>query len=106
MAEGGKAIHFGVFLKAAEVNGRKVLSLVHLVQRSHSFALEFGASSLSGLLAFGYSGALALPSAWMGVLVGPGDSGYNRGLDPAQDGRPLLEAGPTLGSSLGHHNPT
>ena len=47
---------------------------MHLVQRSHSFALEFGASSLSGLLAFGYSGALALPSAWTGVLVGPGDS--------------------------------
>ena len=52
--------------------------------------------SISGFLAFGHSGHLALLPTWMRALVGL-DVGPTRGLDPTEDGSPFLEAGPMLG---------
>ena len=51
-----------------------------------------------GVLAFGHSGLLALLPTQTGALVGLGDAGPTRGLDPAEDGSPLLEAGPHAGT--------
>ena len=55
------------------------------------------ALSLSGLLALGSSGPLALLPAYTGVLVGPGDAGPTRGLELAWMEAHSWRQGPTLG---------
>ena len=67
--------------------------------------MELGASAvfLSGRLAVGYSGHLALLPESMVALVGLGDARSARGLDPTEDGSPFLESGSHEGTpaSLG-----
>lgn len=51
-----------------------------------------------GFLAYGCSGFLVLLLVWIGMLVGPGDVGPTRGLDPTEDGSSLLETGSQAGT--------
>ena len=97
LAEGGKAIHFGVFLKGMRLYSRKALSLSLSCTWYRGVALlvwKFGAWCKLCLWAFGIwtFWAFGPAPAQTGVLVGPGYMVSSRGLDPVEDENPLLES--------------
>ena len=82
IAKGRKALSCKLLLS------RLLVLLVQVLGMEKSLSLELGASSLSGLLAFGRSGPLALLPAWMGRLVGPKDARPTGGLRPRRGREP------------------